>query len=221
MGEVYVDMGVPEARWQEEARSRAMDRRTKDWKYMPAGSYWVSFLDEHDEEIYGFWMQRRRRWSVRDSANDAFEIKSFRKSGLMHRAIYFEIGDVRGKEAEYGYGLRLETAGDAPLQWLLGQMRNIKDRAEAKFKCLNATEWYLLDTEFDSRSGRRLRIPATMIHEIVVCKFRPPRQIGEQQAREGFDRCGAFPYGNQSLSEWIQDVSGEDGRSTRRSRRGC
>ncbi len=220
MGEVYIDQGMSEEEWQAEARSHAVERREGYAPLMPKGSYWMTFYDEHYREIYGFWMQRQRRWLVRDSADDTFVVKSLRSGGLEHRALYFEIGDTRGKEAEYGYGLNLQTSGSSPLQWLWGQMRNIKDRAENKRACLNAPEWFFVDTDQDSRSGRRLRIPATMIREIVVCKYRPSRRIGAQEVSGGFDRCGSFPYPGQSLGEWIEDVSGEDG-SDRRSRKSC
>jgi len=221
MGEVYIDQGWSEERWQADARSRAVDRRPDASALMPPGSYWVAFYDNRGQEIYGFWLVRERKLRFTDSASDRFVIRSLTGYGLENRMLYFEIGTARGPNGDpFGYGLNAESNGLDPVNWIRQQLLVIKDRAAAKFACLNASEWFFVDTDYDSRSGRRLRIPATMIDHILVCKHRPARQIGDLYIEATWNKCGQFPDGGQTFGEWVEDASGEDG-TMRTSRRNC
>lgn len=196
-----------ERKFQRYARQRARTRGRGRLRYVPEGSYWVSFRDKDDEEIYGFWLQRQRAYRVTDSSDDTFAVKSFkeRRETQKDRDMYFEAG-----QDALAYPFNMQSTGSSPTQWLRAQMRNIKMSAGWLESRTDASNWVFVDDEFDEeyhlsdahgdykRKILRLRIPATEIHTIVICKYRPEPTAGGQ-----FDKCGQFPEGGISLSQWI------------------
>ena len=206
-------------KFQPHARLRARARARDRLRDVPEGSYWLSFRDEGDEEIYGFWLQRQRAYRWTDSSDDTFAAKSFRGRRREDRDMYFEIGPDA-----LAYPFNTQSSGSSPIQWLRAQMRNVKMHAERLETRMDASNWVFVDDDFDEeyhlrdangdyrRKILRLRIPAAEIHDIVICKHRPEHTLGD-----GFDKCGQFPDGGISLSQWI---SGEgDPLSGRYSRR--
>ena len=193
-----------ERKFQRYARQRARTRGRGRLRYVPEGSYWVSFRDEDDEEIYGFWLQRQRAYRWTDSSDDTFAIKSF-KERREDRDMYFEVG-----QDALAYPLNMRSSSNSPIQWLRAQMRATKMPAQRVETRMDASNWVFVDDEFDEeyhlsdahgdykRKILRLRIPATEIHTIVICKYRP-----EPTADDTFDKCGQFPDRGISLSQWI------------------
>ena len=194
-------------KFQLNARRRARGRARGRLQDVPEGSYWASFRDENDEEIYGFWLQRQRKygWAGRDSSSDTFAVKSFKERPAQDRELYFEIGPDA-----LAYPLNAQSASSSPVQWLRSQLRNVKMKAERLETLMDASDWVLVDNDFDEefhtrdadgdykRKVLRLRIPAAEIHDILICKYRPDHRVGD-----GFDKCGQFPDGGISLAQWI------------------
>ena len=128
-----------------------------------------------------------------------------------------------GEEA-LAYPFNMQSSSNSPIQWLRAQMRGAKMPAQRVETRMDASNWIFVDDEFDQeyhlsdaygnykRKLLRLRIPATEIHTIVICKHRPESTTGDT-----FDKCGQFPNEGISLSQWI-DGQGDplSGRYSRR-----